>query len=64
MKPTLFTENLPGDADVDEDGNLWGFNTWENKWEYIYIRTRTKSQMWNYSKWLPFYCKPNFEELK
>jgi hypothetical protein len=56
--PVLFSQGLPGDDDVDDDGQLWVWNDVENDWEYQHIRTRTRAHMINYSQWLPFYDNP------
>jgi hypothetical protein len=57
--PVLFNDGLPGDGDVDKDGNLWLWNDIVSDWEYVYIRTRVRADITRtYSQWLPFYDNP------
>ena len=53
LSPIPFAEQLPGPEDVNKNGNCW---LWDNEgcfWDWTYIRTRTKAEMYTYTHWLP-----------
>jgi hypothetical protein len=58
LSPIPWTERLPRSEDVDENGFCW---VWDNRdcfWDWTYIRTRTRAEMYSYTHWLPHYSLP------
>jgi hypothetical protein len=58
LSPIPWTEKLPGPEDVNENGFCW---MWENRdcfWDWTYIRTRTRAEMYSYTHWLPYHSLP------
>ena len=51
--PTPLDNKLPGAEDVNEDGYCWLWDNYERIWDWTYIRTRTKAEMYDYTHWLP-----------
>jgi len=51
--PTPLDNKLPGAEDVNEDGCCWLWDNYERIWDWTYIRTRTKAEMYDYTHWLP-----------
>ena len=60
-QPVAVSERLPGPEDVNEDGNCW---LWDGEgcfWDWTYIRTRTRAEMYTYTHWLPANALPTPE---
>ena len=53
LVPVLFSDRLPGPEDINEDGYCWLWDNYERIWDWTYIRTRTKAEMYDYTHWLP-----------
>jgi hypothetical protein len=53
VAPTPLDNKLPGAEDVNEDGYCWLWDNYERIWDWTYIRTRTKAEMYDYTHWLP-----------
>lgn len=51
--PVPVGERLPGERDVNEDGNCWLWDRDGCFWDWTYIRTRTRAEMYTYTHWLP-----------
>jgi hypothetical protein len=51
--PTPLDNKLPGAEDVNEDGYCWLWDNYERIWDWTYIRTRTKAEVYDYTHWLP-----------
>ena len=49
---------LPGPEDVNEDGYCWLWDNYQRIWDWTYIRTRTKAEMYDYTHWLPVNAIP------
>ncbi len=56
--PLPWAECLPGPEDVDEDGFCWVWNSRERHWDWTYIRSRTRAEMYSYTHSLPHYALP------
>jgi hypothetical protein len=51
--PTPLDNKLPGAEDVNEDGYCWLWDNYGRIWDWTYIRTRTKAEVYDYTHWLP-----------
>jgi len=56
--PTPLDNKLPGAEDVNEDGYCWLWDNYQRIWDWTYIRTRTKAEMYDYTHWLPANALP------
>ncbi len=52
IEPVPVAERLPGPDAVDENGNCWLWDSEGCFWDWTYIRTRTKTEMYSYTHWL------------
>jgi hypothetical protein len=50
--PIPFDSRLPGPEDVNKDGYCWLWDNDGQMWRWIYIRTRTRAEMYDYTHWL------------
>jgi len=50
--PIPFDRRLPGPEDVNKDGYCWLWDNDGQMWRWIYIRTRTRVEMYDYTHWL------------
>ena len=57
-EPVAVSERLPGPEDVSEDGNCWLWDREGCFWDWTYIRTRTRAEMYTYTHWLPAHAIP------
>ena len=53
VRPLPLDSKLPGAEDINEDGYCWLWDNYERMWDWTYIRTRTKAEMYDYTHWLP-----------
>ena len=60
-QPVAVSERLPGPEDVNEDGNCWMWDRESCFWDWTYIRTRTRAEMYTYTHWLPANALPTPE---
>ena len=60
-QPVAVSERLPGPGDVNEDGNCWLWDREGCFWDWTYIRTRTRAEMYTYTHWLPANALPTPE---
>ena len=60
-QPVPVSERLPGPDDVNEDGNCWMWDRESCFWDWTYIRTRTRAEMYTYTHWLPANALPTPE---
>ena len=58
IEPVPVAERLPGADDVDENGNCWLWDSEGYFWDWTYIRTRTRAEMYSYTHWLPHHALP------
>lgn len=58
LSPIPWDERLPGPEDVDQDGLCWVWDNSDYIWDWTYIRTRTKTEMYSYTHWLPYDALP------
>lgn len=58
IEPVPFGERLPGLDDVDENGNCWLWDSEGYFWDWTYIRTRTRAEMYSYTHWLSYHALP------
>jgi hypothetical protein len=61
LSPIPWTERLPGSEDVDENGFCWLWDSRDCFWDWTYIRTRTRAEMYSYTHWLPAHALPTPE---
>jgi hypothetical protein len=53
VRPLPLDSKLPGAEDINEDGYCWLWDNYQRIWDWTYIRTRTKAEMYDYTHWLP-----------
>jgi hypothetical protein len=56
--PLPLDSKLPGAEDINEDGYCWLWDNHQRIWDWTYIRTRTKAEMYDYTHWLPANAVP------
>lgn len=53
VRPLPLDSKLPGAEDINEDGYCWLWDNYQRIWDWTYIRTRIKAEMYDYTHWLP-----------
>ena len=51
--PIPLDSRLPGPEDINKDGYCWLWDNYSRMWDWTYIRTRTRAEMYDYTHWLP-----------